>query len=111
MAITIGNWVYYRLTQADADMINGRRVLAESNKDQWFSAGTVKYMGSPAVQNDPLPMLVTKIISPTVVNGQVFLDGSYSLWVTNVPFETVDLLGNVPTGTDNRGRWSYLSRI
>ncbi|WP_434315849.1 hypothetical protein [Leifsonia sp. P73] len=94
---TIGRLVHYTLSEADAEQINRRRDDAE----RWRLAqrkrtldgeaaevtGSQKHIGNRAEAGQVYPMLIVRTWGSTpesVVNGQVFLDGNDSLWVTSV---------------------------
>jgi len=77
MQITIGRIVHYRLSSEDAENINRWRSTTQLTlKDA--------HMGNIAQAGDVLPMLVVRVWGGGSVNGQVFLDGNDSLWVTSV---------------------------
>lgn len=88
---TIGRLVHYTLSQADADQINRRRDDAErwrhSERARGVVNGSQKHIGNRAEAGQVYPMLIVRTWGSTpesVVNGQVFLDGNDSLWVTSV---------------------------
>ena len=69
MKPTIGRFVHYTLTEQDAAAVN-----------QPFRAG------NRASTGDVYPMLICRVWGDTPessVNGQVFLDGADTLWVTS----------------------------
>jgi len=107
MKPTIGRIVHYRLTAADAEQINRRRttraeiakrIAANTCKVGEDYAGTASYwplgaqahIGHPANAGDVLPMMITYVCeynerpNDLRVNGQVFLDGNDTLWVTGI---------------------------
>jgi len=74
---TPGRIVHYTLSAADAAKINHWRSDAHPLHD---------FEGNQASEGDVLPMLIVRTWGPTpesAVNGQVFLDGNGSLWVTS----------------------------
>jgi hypothetical protein len=80
MIPSIGRIVHYTLTASDAAGINIRRIhpVAEG-----------LFHGNTAHAGDVYPMMITRVWSAepdedTVVQGQVFLDGNDTLWVTSV---------------------------
>ena len=75
--------VNYKLSAENADYINKRRQASEPLE------------GNTAEEGQILPMVIVGIWSDSVVNGQVFLDGNDTLWVTSVP------QGDLP------GNWNY----
>lgn len=79
-----GRIVHYQLSESDAATVNQRRADA--------SAGNPPFdpIGNTARAGDVLPMLIVKawgsgdnLTETTSVNGQVFLDGNDTLWVTS----------------------------
>lgn len=93
MKPTIGRIVHYKLTAADADQINRRRTTGNSIydriKSEKWPVGAQAHIGNHANENDTLPMLICRVwpdeFGPNFdgVNGQVFLDGNDSLWITS----------------------------
>lgn len=71
--VSVGRIVHYRLTAQDAGEINGRRVT------RTYAVGNTVGVG------DVLPMVVVRVWGVEGVNGQVFLDGNDTLWVTSRP--------------------------
>lgn len=91
MAATVGAIVLYTLTADDADAVNRRRGYADLKKnhsmDPGFTVvatGEQVHIGNEAHEGDVLPMLVVAEHGSGYVNGQVFLDGTDTLWVTSV---------------------------
>lgn len=89
MVPSVGRTVHLRLSDAQVGQINRRRQASidvggsgpEPQYDKLFS-------GNSVTSGDIFPLLITKIWSAspdetTPVNGQVFLDGDDSLWVTS----------------------------
>ena len=83
---TVGRIVHYRLSEQDAEQITNRR----------RDAGAV---GNSVRAGDTYPMVIVGVWSPTLVNGQVVLDGPDTLWVTSVT------LGDGPR------TWSWPPRV
>ena len=100
MTPTIGRIVLYTLTEDDAQQINRRRTTgaeiakrmepfvvstpgAPSQIKLW-PAGAQAHIGNDAHAGDIYPMIVTRVWSPGMVNGQVLLDGNDCLWATSV---------------------------
>ncbi len=76
MIPTTGRIVHYALGPSDVDTIKRNRSVA----------GTGIAMGNEPHEGDILPMLIVKPWGDTegsAVNGQVFLDGNDTLWVTS----------------------------
>jgi hypothetical protein len=63
----------YQLTAADVMSIKSRR-----------SEATGRFSGSVVSVGMAFPLLLTAFTPTGGINGQVFLDGNDSLWVTNV---------------------------
>jgi len=98
-----GRIVSYTVTADQAREINNRRAHADAHRAMHKSAanGTVIHMGSTVTEGRRFPMIITAVHgdAPTsAINGQVFLDGNDSLWVTSVT------LGDQP------GNYSWPSR-
>lgn len=91
MIPSIGCIVHYTLTDSDVEQIARRRADA-SNSLEWHrenKTGAQIHVGNPVSAGDVYPLLITRVWSDqpnehTSVNGQVFLDGNDSLWVTSV---------------------------
>ena len=89
MIPSIGRIVHYKLTEQDAEQINKRRKDAQTNtlKIHKDALGYVVHVGNSATEGDVYPMLIVRVWGATPessVNGQVFLDGTDTLWVTSV---------------------------
>ncbi len=89
MIPSIGRIVHYTLTAQDAEQVNKRRKDAQENleKIREDSIGYVLHVGNTATEGDVYPMLIVRCWGTTPessVNGQVFLDGTDTLWVTSV---------------------------
>lgn len=72
MELVPGTIVIYKLRRADCDRILCRRGQALGG------------FGSRVQEGDQVPAIVVKAWSPTNFNGQAFLDGYDSLWLTSV---------------------------
>lgn len=71
MVPTIGRIVHYILSAADAAKVNSQRLPDHANS---------------ADEGDVYPMLIVRVWGKTpeaAVNGQVFIDGDFTLWVTS----------------------------
>ena len=89
MTPSVGRLVHYTLTADDAKQVNKRRKDATANRQSIIDAalGYVAHVGNEATEGDVYPMLIVRCWGTTPessVNGQVFLDGTDSLWVTSV---------------------------
>lgn len=88
---TVGRIVHYALSDDDAKRINKRRedahYTARANKLHPEETGHQIHTGNRAEGGDVYPMLIVRAWGTTPessVNGQVFLDGNDTLWVTSV---------------------------
>lgn len=79
--VTVGRLVLYKISEADAEAINRRRMLQEG---QEWTVGAQRHTGNNAQAGDLMPTLVVKVWEGNKINGQVFLDGNDTLWVTSV---------------------------
>lgn len=89
MSPTIGRIVLYCLGDHDAEAVNRRRVQGAGHGESW-PAGAQAHFGNSVKPGDEYPMIVSRVwenyysASGThAVNGQVFLDGNDTLWVTS----------------------------
>lgn len=77
----IGRIVHYCLTDDDAAAINRRR------EHRGGPVLGIAHVGNVAMEGDLLPMIIVATHGDhagSAVNGQVFLDGNDTLWVTSV---------------------------
>ena len=84
--ISTGRIVQYTLRDADADAVNRRRADYAKTLPS-IAGGAQVHVGNLAHVGDVLPMMVVRVFGTnvtTAVNGQVFLDGNDTLWVTSV---------------------------
>lgn len=80
MIPTAGRIVEYTLTASDAEKVNLRRTHDAA-------LGYVAPIGNRVTEGNTYPMLIVRAWGDTEqsgVNGQVFLDGNGTLWVTSV---------------------------
>ena len=88
MKPSIGRIVHYILTSQDVGAINRRRVSGVGHGPNW-PAGAQAHVGNPESTGEHVPMIICAVWpnehGPNFdgVNGQVFLDGNDSLWVTS----------------------------
>lgn len=81
MAPTIGSIVIFKLAKDQAEEITSRRTHGPSKRD--------KHTGRFAFENEEYPMIVVRVWEDEFgpgkhgVNGQVFLDGDDTFWVTS----------------------------
>lgn len=89
----VGNIVVYRLTAEQAVAINRSRTTSSSIHERISSGhwprGAQAHMGSTVSAGEEVPLLVARVwpdeYGPGVpgLNGQAFLDGTDTLWVTS----------------------------
>lgn len=98
-APTIGRIVHYKLTVADGEAINRRRVKGAGHGDNW-PEGAQAHVGNPASAGQIVPAIVVSQLTNdlSVVNAQALLDGNDSLWLTSVHQGTAE------------GEWSWPPR-
>lgn len=89
--LTIGRIVHYTLAERDAAVINRRREIAAGHMDQCRSCadGSQIHVGNEVAAGDVYPMVITRVWGndPTsAVNGQLFLDGNDTYWVTSTQY-------------------------
>jgi len=82
---TAGRIVLYTLSEDDARCVNQRRttsqaIARESAVGAWPN-GAQAHVGNEAFAGDVVPMLIVRVWSGGLVNGQAFLDGNDVLWV------------------------------
>ncbi len=88
----IGLMVLYRLTADDAKATNIRREDARQNLEKMREErpGFQAHVGNMVVEGERVPMIILQVWPNEFgrnhhgVNGQAFLDGNDSLWVTSV---------------------------
>jgi hypothetical protein len=88
MIPSIGRIVHFKITAECAKRINKCRQDAKASEIASTNSGAVVHTGNKASEGDVYPLLITRLWTdePTeqsAVNGQVFLDGNDSLWVTS----------------------------
>ena len=99
ISVSIGRIVIYTLHEQDAEQINRRRTTSSSiaerfanngseiaqavNLPETWPVGAQAHIGNSVKAGDQFPMLVTRVWSPSCVNGQVFLDGNDCFWATS----------------------------
>ena len=72
---SIGRIVQFRITEHNAKQINHQRT----------QAGHATKTGNVAREGDVYPLLIVRVWGGDLVNGQLFLDGNDSLWITSQP--------------------------
>lgn len=88
-----GRIVHLRLSKEQAEQINRRRTTSTAIYERLQSgawpAGAQAHIGNIAAEGDIVPLLVVRVwpdeYGPGIpgVNGQAFLDGNDTLWVTS----------------------------
>lgn len=109
MKPSIGRIVLFKVTEEQADQINRRRTSGSSIYDRIQSkewpVGAQAHIGNYVYSDQVFPMLIIRVwpdeFGPNFagVNGQVFLDGNDSLWVTSAGEGTA------------AGQWSWPERV
>jgi hypothetical protein len=90
MSPTPGRIVQYTLTEEDAQQINRRRDDGRRNRSNAIAnqLGFALHVGNIVYAGDNYPLMITRVWvdngENSSVNGQVFLDGNDTLWVTSV---------------------------
>ncbi|WBQ03037.1 hypothetical protein [Kribbella sp. CA-293567] len=86
MTPTIGRIVHYTITADEAKQINNRRRDADAHSASKRHTGYVTHAGNEAEAGQTFPLLITRVWGDepgAAVNGQIFLDGNDTLWVTS----------------------------
>lgn len=97
---SLGRIVHYTLHEGDAERVNRRRDHASLHmrQHQENQTGVIVHVGSDVKAGDVFPLIITRVFPDGLVNGQVFLDGSDTLWVTSV------------AEGDSEGKWFWPPR-
>lgn len=113
MALTIGKIVTYKLSADDAEQVNRRRTnggeIAERIRTEHWHLGAQAHIGNHASEGDALPMIICRVWKDEFgtgvdgYNGQVFLDGNDTLWVTSVKEGTES--GQFLSGEQTAASW------
>jgi len=107
MDISVSDIVLYRLTQPNVDAINKRRNDALKHRNKTWSEellspsidnGYQSHVGNSVLVGDVYPLLVVRVWAENRINGQVWLDGNDTLWVTSVPEVLVENPSSIPNG-------------
>ncbi len=103
MTPSIGRIVHYCLRAQDAEAINRKRAAARQNHRFLVNdcAGAQQHVGNDVREGQTLPMMIVAIHGngpDACVNGQLYLDGNDSAWLTSVK------VGEGP------GMWSWPQR-
>jgi len=113
--------VRYKLSAHDADVINRQRAAtAQSRSAGTTLLGVQTHAGNVVEAGDVYPMVITRVWSSQLVNGQVLLDGNDTHWVTSVKCGDGEREYAWPTAVPSRtkpgtrpaiGRWvHYVAR-
>ena len=70
MIPTIGRIVHYTLSGQDAFQINSHAI------------GSLT--ANPVREGEVFPMMIVRVWSESMVQGQVFIDGNFTFWATSV---------------------------
>lgn len=94
MKPSIGRIVHYMLCEQDAEAINRRRDDTTKHRTEHIenATGAQVHVGNPVYEGDVFPMMITRVWGDdpnSCVQGQVFLDGNDTLWVTSVQVGSV----------------------
>lgn len=81
---SIGRIVHFKLTAKEVERINTRRDDARDGQAGQQKTGFQVHVGNEVREGDVLPMLIVRVWEGDMVNGQVFLDGNDTLWVTSI---------------------------
>jgi hypothetical protein len=84
IAMRLGKTYLYELTTDNAQQINLRRQGTQQTHTAQWPEGAQAHVGNYVQEGDIFPLVVTKEWPDGLVNGQVLLDGSDTLWVTSV---------------------------
>lgn len=91
---SLGQTVWYALTELDVQVITDRRRAAEQSATQW--PHLIGPSGAPVKAGDLFAAVVVRVVSlDGPVNLQVLLDGNHSHWVERVEHGT------------SQGHWSW----
>lgn len=84
-APTVGRIVHYKVSEYDADQINGRRQDFRESRSAAERTGFVGHVGNGVNAGDVFPAMIVRVwdAPQTTVNAQVFLDGNDSFWATS----------------------------
>lgn len=85
---TVGAIAVYQLNEQDVAAINRRRQDAAASGVAREQSGVQVHFGNAASVGQRLPLLIVRVWGDnpeSSVNGQVFLDGNDTLWVSSRP--------------------------
>jgi hypothetical protein len=92
---SVGRIVHYVLSEQNADGVNRRRADASRNmaahRDR--ADGGQVHIGNVAEAGQVCPLVIVRVWSGELVNGQVLLDGNDTLWVSSMRLGEPDELG------------------
>jgi hypothetical protein len=92
---TIGRTVLLSITEQQAKQINAQRT----------QAGHATKTGNVAREGDTFPLLIVRVWPHASVNGQLFLDGNDTLWITSAA--PIDL----DAESAQLGKWRWPERV
>jgi hypothetical protein len=98
----VGAIVLYKLTTDDAEKINrcrttGASILERMDRQAW-PTGAQAHIGTDVKAGDEFPMVIVKVHTGELVNGQVLLDGTDNYWVQQV----------ASSWKSENGKWSWI---
>lgn len=82
---SVGRIVRYRLTEQDAQSVNKRRKDAENFGARDNQTGYAVHVGNTVTAGDEFPAVVVRVWPDGLINAQVLLDGTDTVWVTSRP--------------------------
>lgn len=103
MRPTIGRIVHYALNEVDVKSINKRRQDAVDKARYEVQDGVQLHFGNEARVGDIVPVIVTRVSTHEIINGQALLDGNDVLWLVSVQIVPEDQ-------DDNIGYWFWPPR-
>lgn len=82
--LTTGRTVLYKLTHRDCDRIMLHRASINAHQPEELLCGNTPHEG------DIVPAIVVQVWTPETFNGQAFLDGNQTVWLTTIPQDQDD---------------------
>jgi hypothetical protein len=107
MAPTPGRTVLYALSEQNVADINRRRNDYKSALEP--AVGAQAHVGNSVRVGDIVPLIVVRVWDNDGVNGQAFLDGNDTIWVTSAPEDLEFAIGDKPV--NRPGTWIWPPRV